>query len=113
MYAPIRAGPRVKAGGEGRASLLLTTPHPTRPTQFAVNLEGKKASFTIEVHPEWAPLGAARFEELVSTANFFDGVRFFRVIKGFMAQFGIPAKPAVAKEWKDKKIKCGFYAHAP
>ncbi len=69
-------------------------------------MEGKKASFTIEVHPEWAPLGAERFAELVATPGFFDGVRFFRVVKGFMAQFGIPAKPAMAKEWKDKKITC-------
>jgi cyclophilin family peptidyl-prolyl cis-trans isomerase len=72
--------------------------------EFTVNIEGKKEAFTIEVHPEWAPLGAARFKELVGTDGFFSGVRFFRTIKGFMTQFGIPGKPAVASEWKDKKI---------
>ena len=35
----------------------------------------------MEVHPDWAPLGAARFEELIDD-NFFKGARFFRVIDG-------------------------------
>ena len=72
--------------------------------EFTVNIEGAKEAFTIEVHDEWAPLGAARFKELVALDDFFPGVRFFRTIKGFMTQFGIPGKPAVASEWKDKKI---------
>jgi cyclophilin family peptidyl-prolyl cis-trans isomerase len=42
----------------------------------------------MEVHPDWAPLGAARMKTLVDE-QFFSGVRFFRVINNFMAQFGI------------------------
>ncbi len=57
----------------------------------------------IEVHDEWAPLGAARFREMVE-ADFFTGVRFFRVIKGFVAQFGIHGNPQKAAEWREKKI---------
>ena len=72
--------------------------------KFAVNMEGKKGEFVVEVNDDWAPLGAARFHELAATPGFFDGVRFFRTVKGFMTQFGIPGKPAVAAEWKDKKI---------
>jgi peptidyl-prolyl cis-trans isomerase A (cyclophilin A) len=72
--------------------------------KFAVNMEGKKGEFTVEVHDDWAPLGAARFHELAAEPGFFDGVRFFRTVKGFMTQFGIPGKPAVAAAWKDKKI---------
>lgn len=56
------------------------------------------------MHPSWAPIGAARFEELVD-ADFFNGCRFFRVISGFMAQFGISGKPAVNAEWREKPIK--------
>ena len=71
---------------------------------FEVTLApGEKASFDVTVHPEWAPLGAARFKELLDS-DFFGGARFFRVISGFMAQFGIHAKPAIAGEWRDKKI---------
>lgn len=62
-----------------------------------------EGSFVMQVNDEWAPLGAARFKELVE-ANFFSGVRFFRVIEGFMAQFGISGNPAVAAEWREKKL---------
>ena len=85
-------------------ALLVSAVSAVQHYKVAVNLEGKKDSFTIAVHPEWAPLGAARFAELVETPGFFDGVRFFRTVKGFMAQFGIPGKPAMAAQWREKKI---------
>merc|ERR1711907_701886 len=54
--------------------------------EFNVNLEpGKQGKFVVEVFPGWAPLGAARFRDLVES-NFFKGARFFRVIDNFMAQ---------------------------
>lgn len=52
-----------------------------------------------EIHNEWAPLGAAQFKKLVE-ADFFVDVRFFRVIKKFMAQFGINGDSAVNDQWK-------------
>ena len=75
--------------------------------EFEVQLApGKSASFVVEVHPEWAPLGATRFLELVDEGeSFWKGIRFFRVIEGFMAQFGIPGKPELAAEWREKSIK--------
>ena len=72
--------------------------------RFDVEVETGPGSFVVEVHPEWAPIGAARFAELVEM-DFFSDLRFFRVIPNFMAQFGIAADPAVAKEWKAKTIK--------
>lgn len=74
--------------------------------EFEVNLSpGKIGSFTIEVHRDWAPVGADRFLELVDIGDdFWKGARFFRVIDGFMAQFGIAGKPDVAAEWKMKTI---------
>mmetsp|Transcript_126036 Transcript_126036/g.368274 ORF Transcript_126036/g.368274 Transcript_126036/m.368274 type:complete len:561 (+) Transcript_126036:56-1738(+) len=84
-----------------------SAPAPSNRVVFNVaNLVGEpsEASFTLEIHPEWAPLGARRVQELVQ-ANFFDGVRFFRVIDGFMAQFGIHGDPSVMRRWGDKKIK--------
>lgn len=52
----------------------------------------------IEVLPEWAPLAAERFKELLDI-KFFDDSRFYRVLPGFVAQFGIASDPAVNKEW--------------
>jgi peptidyl-prolyl cis-trans isomerase A (cyclophilin A) len=52
----------------------------------------------IEVHRDWAPLGADRFYELVG-AKFFDDARFFRVLKGFVVQFGLNGDPDVNARW--------------
>jgi peptidyl-prolyl cis-trans isomerase A (cyclophilin A) len=57
----------------------------------------------VEVRRELAPLGADRLYELV-VERFFDGVRFFRVIDGFMAQFGIAANPTVDDKWRRARI---------
>ena len=60
--------------------------------------------FVVAVHPEWAPLGAARFLELVDS-HAYDGAAFFRVVKGFVAQFGIPADPEIAQSWRKRRIQ--------
>jgi peptidyl-prolyl cis-trans isomerase A (cyclophilin A) len=60
-----------------------------------IKFETTKGDFTIEVTPEWAPLGAARFAELVGS-GFYDGAKFFRVLPGFVVQFGLPADPKTA-----------------
>jgi peptidyl-prolyl cis-trans isomerase A (cyclophilin A) len=52
----------------------------------------------------WAPLGAERFHELVTT-GFFNDIAIFRVIDGFMAQFGIHGDPIVSAKWRDNQIK--------
>ena len=62
-----------------------------------------KGDFVIEVHRDWAKNGADRFYNLVK-AGFYDKVKFFRAIKGFMVQFGINGDPAVSRAWKDANI---------
>jgi cyclophilin family peptidyl-prolyl cis-trans isomerase len=68
-----------------------------------VRLETSKGPVVMEVHKEWAPVGAERFLELVK-AGFYDGARFFRVVPNFVVQFGLAANPAVTKKW-DKPIQ--------
>mmetsp|Transcript_40589 Transcript_40589/g.88722 ORF Transcript_40589/g.88722 Transcript_40589/m.88722 type:complete len:198 (-) Transcript_40589:124-717(-) len=48
--------------------------------------------FTVRIHPDWAPKGAAHFKSLVSK-GYFAGAKVFRVVPGFIAQFGLPAQP--------------------
>lgn len=73
------------------------------PASFQVTIETTQGEFVVEVHREWAPLGADRFYRLVE-AGFFDDSRFFRVREGFIAQFGIPGDPSVSAVWKDRTI---------
>lgn len=73
------------------------------PAVFKANFETSAGTFVIEVHRDWAPKGADRFFNLVKN-GFFDNCRFFRVLSGFMAQFGINGDPAVQAVWRDARI---------
>ena len=68
------------------------------PATFRARFETSQGPFVIEAHREWAPLGADRFYTLVK-GGFYDGVRFFRVLSGFMAQFGLSGDPKVQAAW--------------
>jgi peptidyl-prolyl cis-trans isomerase A (cyclophilin A) len=68
------------------------------PAVFRANFETSKGVFIVEVTRDWAPLGADRFYSLVKS-GFFDNSRFFRVLPGFMVQFGLAADPAQNKRW--------------
>ena len=74
------------------------------PDLFKVNLDTSKGPVVIEVHKDWAPLGAERFYQLVKS-GYYDGARFFRVLPGFMAQFGIAADPQTTAKWKEANLQ--------
>jgi peptidyl-prolyl cis-trans isomerase A (cyclophilin A) len=74
------------------------------PDSYRVLFETSRGDFNLDVHRAWAPLGADRFYTLVKI-GFYDGARFFRVLPGFVAQFGIPGDPALAKRWHDANLK--------
>lgn len=74
------------------------------PEKFQVKLETSKGDIVIEVTRAWSPNGAARFYDAVK-AGFYDDCRFFRVIPGFMVQWGINGDPKVQSKWRDAEIK--------
>lgn len=74
------------------------------PAKFKVKLETTKGDVVIEVTRAWSPLGADRFYNLVKV-GFFNDVAFFRVVKGFVVQFGIHGHPKVSAAWKEASIK--------
>ncbi len=73
------------------------------PAAYKVKFDTSKGPFVIEVHRDWAPLGADRFYNLVKN-GFYNDARFFRVITGFMVQFGINADPRLAAVWREAAI---------
>lgn len=73
------------------------------PADDQVRLDTSKGPVVIQVHRAWAPHGADRFHELV-TSGYFDDSRFFRVVKGQWAQFGINGDPKTAARWRERTI---------
>jgi len=68
------------------------------PDVYKAKFDTSQGAVVIEVHRDWAPLGADRFYNLVKN-GFYDDVRFFRVLAGFMAQFGMNGDPSVQAAW--------------
>lgn len=73
------------------------------PGDFQVRFETSRGDFVMEVQREWAPNGADRLYNLVRM-GYYDDVRFFRVVEGFMAQFGINGDPRTAVAWAQQTI---------
>jgi peptidyl-prolyl cis-trans isomerase A (cyclophilin A) len=74
------------------------------PANYRVDFDTSKGPFVVEVRREWAPNGADRFYNLVKN-GFYDNARFFRVIEGFMVQFGINGDPKISAVWREARIK--------
>jgi peptidyl-prolyl cis-trans isomerase A (cyclophilin A) len=74
------------------------------PATYKARFDTTKGAFVIQVTRAWAPHGADRFYNLVKN-GFFDDVRFFRVISGFMVQFGISGDPALTAKWRQASIR--------
>lgn len=74
------------------------------PAEYEVKFVTTAGDFTVKVTRAWAPNGADRFYNLVRH-HFYDGAAFFRVLPGFMAQFGLSAYPEVSKVWEPATIK--------
>lgn len=74
------------------------------PDVYKVKFDASAGVVVIEVHRDWAPLGADRFYNLAKN-GFYDDVRFFRVLEGFMAQFGMNGDPAVQGVWSTANFK--------
>jgi peptidyl-prolyl cis-trans isomerase A (cyclophilin A) len=76
----------------------------TAPPVYRAKFTTTKGDFVVEVTREWAPIGADRFYNLVR-GGFFTNAAFFRVLPGFVVQFGMNANPAVQQAWEKANLK--------
>jgi peptidyl-prolyl cis-trans isomerase A (cyclophilin A) len=96
--------------GTGAARPSLTNPASLRakaPDLYKAQFTTTKGDIIVEVHRDWAPLGADRFYNLVKN-GFFNNAAFFRVVvqpRPFIVQFGLNANPEVNKVWEHANIK--------
>lgn len=75
----------------------------TAPAQFFVDVKTTKGTFKLEIHRDWAPIGVDRFYNLVK-AGFFTDIAFFRMVRGFVVQFGIHGSPLVSSVWREANL---------
>lgn len=73
------------------------------PDTFNVNFDTSKGTVIVEVHRDWAPNGVDHFYTLVKT-GYYDGNRFYRVVRNFVAQFGMNGDPKVNQSWANAPI---------
>ena len=74
------------------------------PDSFDVEMTTTKGAIVVRVKRDWAPRGADRFHALVR-GGYYDGQAFFRVIRGFVAQFGLHADTTVSAAWKERQLQ--------
>jgi cyclophilin family peptidyl-prolyl cis-trans isomerase len=85
------------------AALIGSAAVAAGPEEYKVRLETSKGLIVIAVHRQWAPQGADRFYDLV-TSGYYNEARFFRIRKDTWVQFGIAGDPKVAQQWRTKTI---------
>ncbi len=103
--APATKAPAAKAPAAGPGS--LSNPASLRakaPETYKAQFTTTKGDFIVEVHRDWAPIGADRFYNLVRGGYYVDA-SFFRVLPNFVVQFGMSAKPAINSVWEKAAIK--------
>jgi peptidyl-prolyl cis-trans isomerase A (cyclophilin A) len=94
-----RGGAATGAANPNKAKLATPSQlNEKAPETYKAKFDTSAGVFVIEVHRDWAPLGADRFYNLVKN-GFYDDVRFFRVLDGFMAQFGMNGEPKIQAAW--------------
>lgn len=74
------------------------------PETYQVKFVTTRGDFTVTVTRAWAPIGADRFYNLVKH-HFYDNASFFRVVPGFVVQFGLSAYPPVSAAWQHADLK--------
>ncbi len=74
------------------------------PETFQVKFTTTRGDFLVTVNRSWAPIGADRFYNLVKH-HFFDNASFFRVVPGFVVQFGLSAYPPVSAAWEKANLQ--------
>jgi peptidyl-prolyl cis-trans isomerase A (cyclophilin A) len=91
-------GGRPQSGTSSPALLNPSALTEKAPATFTAQFDTTAGPFTVQVTRTWAPNGADRFYNLVK-AGFYNDCRIFRVVPGYVVQFGINGDPAVSKAW--------------
>ncbi|MCL5670916.1 MAG: peptidylprolyl isomerase [Acidobacteria bacterium] len=100
---PAQPIPSSQPSPAGASLLQPASLNAAAPATYRAKFVTTKGDFVIEVTRAWAPNGADRFYNLVKN-GFYNGASFFRVLPGFIVQFGISAKPGISAVWHSATI---------
>jgi peptidyl-prolyl cis-trans isomerase A (cyclophilin A) len=105
VQAPSQKQPAGKTSPAGSKPSLLNPASlkAQAPDVYKVKFITSKGDVVVQVTRAWSPLGADRFYNLVKN-GFYNGAAFFRIVPGFVVQFGLSPDPAVSKAWREAKI---------
>ena len=105
--APPAPAPPPPPAGAVAGNPLLDPAHPEMrkeaPAEYTIRFETSRGAFVVRVERAWAPKGADRLYNLVRT-GYFEGARFFRVVPGFVVQWGLHRDPEVNTAWRNAVI---------
>ena len=105
LALPVAAHAQTAAAPSAAAKLRNPTLATERaPDMYKAKFDTSAGVFVVQVHRDWAPLGADRFYNMVKI-GFFDNTRFYRVVPNFMVQWGFNGDPAVIRAWDTVKLK--------
>jgi peptidyl-prolyl cis-trans isomerase A (cyclophilin A) len=84
------------------AGQAAQTPPPAPPL-YQAHCRTTSGSFTLTLHRDWAPLAADRFYQLLE-AHYYQGNAFYRVVPGFVVQWGLSPNPALSQAWRRRTL---------
>ncbi len=96
--------PAPKTAPAAKSAAKKAAPRPSVPDLYRVKFATTHGDFVVEVHRDWAPIGADRFYRLVRQ-RFFTNESFFRIVPNFIVQWGLSPSPAVNKTWEKANLK--------
>ncbi len=103
LYGVLILGVLVSAGCSKPQEAASPAQDGRAPDSYKVHFATTKGDFVVTVERKWAPVGADRFYTLVKS-GYYDGARFFRVLPGFVVQFGIAGDPALTAKWRNANL---------
>jgi cyclophilin family peptidyl-prolyl cis-trans isomerase len=73
------------------------------PDSFVAEVVTSEGTFDVALHRAWSPFGVDRMYHLLGN-DFYAGARFYRVVSGFVAQWGFSGDPALDSIWEERPI---------
>lgn len=73
------------------------------PDSFLVEIETSEGPFVVKMRRHWSPEGVDRVHHLMAN-DFYAGARIYRVVDGFVAQWGYSGDPVRDSVWRDHPI---------